>query len=158
MTIAERVARRWKLGGFGSGGQINGTYFTLTWTRTKWRIEELADGSPIPKMTTWGEEGPPKVAYEMPNISALSSKFEHFVGTFNPTTILAMNPAPMRGNPPGAQARENILAAHEQLIEEIRKSLREDIERGERSPADLQYFERVLPEIKKRLVWKKARA
>lgn len=129
---------------------INGEYFSLRWNRVKWQLEEMADGSKIPGHISIGAEGPQMVAYEIPQLSALLSKYDLPPITYSPE-IFRSGYLSLRGTPSGAEVRQQVVEAYGRFLQAVLDSFKEND-----SPY-VEKLESLIPQFQKKLVWKPVR-
>jgi hypothetical protein len=135
----------------------NAKYTNVIVTKTKWIVQEMADGSPIPGTRDFGDVLP-MVSYEMKNMASLP--FEVASAIFHPRQIILAGR--LKADYPGPKIREAILRGYEETIDNYTAYLKEDhghaaqdmspMQRQEKL-ADFQH--RIVPEVRKRLGWKK---
>ncbi len=148
--LAPRVVARYlKQAGW---THINSTYTNMSYNPSKWRIEEMANGDPIPSMHNFGEGGPEMHVYELPGLEAyVKRKTEALRGvSLGPDTVRQY--AHMHVDDKGSVLRQKIIDGHKTLFQEIAKSLKED---GQTDT--LAAFQKMLPELEHKLVWKKVK-
>lgn len=132
----------------------NGRYADITVTKTKWIVQEMADGSQIPGTRGFGEKLP-LVSYEMKNMESLP--FELAWSAFGPRGIISAGR--VQADAPGPQVREAIIKGHEATIKGVIEGLQESVKEGSWEAQDkLDDFQRhIVPEVRKKLVWKQAK-
>jgi hypothetical protein len=111
----DRQAGRWD-------NAANGMYFTLRWNKAKWRVEEMADGSPIPGSMGFGETVD-LVSWEMPQLGALLSKFDTPVHAF-PDSI--KREARIQVEDKGLEVRRKLAAASNSWLQRASDELKAD--------------------------------
>jgi len=102
-------------------------------------------------------EGLSMVAFEMKNLESLP--FEITSALFGPRAV--MREGHVKADAPGPQIREAILRGYEAIskdyIETLKNPHNEDWSPEEREQKLQDFEHRVLPEVRRKLVWKKAR-
>jgi hypothetical protein len=119
---------------------INGKFFTVRWDKSKWQVEEMADGSAIPGMVSL-TEGSGVVAYQMPILDKLVKSKMGSNYSLDANTVRQF--AKLQMDDKGPEARKKLVDAHEVIFKEM----------GEADPTGR--FQALLPELRKKLVWKK---
>jgi hypothetical protein len=119
---------------------INGKHFTLRWDKAKWQAEEMADGSAIPGMVSI-TEGSGAVAYQMPILDKLIKTKMGGSYSLDANTVRMF--AKLHTNDSGPEVRKKIIDAHDAIFKEMVE--------GDTTGR----FQALLPELRKKLVWKK---
>jgi hypothetical protein len=119
---------------------INSTFFTVRWDKSKWQVEEMADGSAIPGMVSV-TEGSGVIAYQMPILDKLvkTKMGNHY--SLDANTVRQF--AKLHKSDSGSEIRKKIIDAHEVIFKEL----------VEEDPTGR--FQALLPDLRKKLVWKK---
>jgi hypothetical protein len=129
---------------------LNGTYTNIAHSPTKWRVEEMANGEPIPATRGFGEDAPVMHVYELPVLETYARKKSE-------TLNVRLDGEAVRQfthfhyQDKGPAIRQKILDGTKTLFDEIAKSLREGPDQADR----LAIFEKLRPEFERKLVWKK---
>jgi hypothetical protein len=119
---------------------INAKFFTVRWDKAKWQVEEMADGSSIPGMVSV-TEGSGVIAYQMPILDKLvKSKMG---GSYSLDTNVVRQFAKLQMDDKGAEVRKKLIDAHEVIFKEMAS--------GDATGR----FQAIIPELRKKLVWKK---
>jgi hypothetical protein len=146
--LALRVAARYMhMAGWNA---TNGKYVSVSWNVAKWVVEEMANGDPIPATSSFTEAGPAKHVYEMTTLKSMASKsalYRLFPGV---ETIRAGTH--MHGDDKGPVVRQKIIDAYKKHFHAVTVSLKEEDSLGE-----LPAWEKLVPELERKLVWKKVR-
>lgn len=134
----------------------SGRYTDTTVTKTKWVVQEMADGSPIPGTRNFGESLP-LVSYEM-NMASLP--FD--ITSFHPAAVIRAGH--VQADAPGPQFRAAIVQGHEAIISDYIAYFKDDhghaaqdMHPEERQDKLDDFQRRIVPEVRKKLVWKKAK-
>jgi hypothetical protein len=146
MDSPARVVQRYKTARWDNA--VNGSRFSLLWNKTKWRIEETADGSIIPTTRGFGENLD-LVAYEMPQLETVLKKYDTVV-TVLPKSIL--QETQIRTDDSGANVRAKLAQAQVNYLKRAEQELRSD---GRIEQADTTL--RIIREAAQKLVWKKGK-
>jgi hypothetical protein len=127
---------------------INSKFYSLGWDKKRWYLEEMADGSPIPAMSGYGDAKTGRITHSLPILdSFVWGRLERPYGL---GVEALRHEAHLAGDLSGAEVREQLLAAHDSLFKKIVHSLKE-----EGQTYDAQRFEELIPELKRKLKWKK---
>jgi hypothetical protein len=131
---------------------LNSTYTNISYSPQKWRVEEMASGEPIPSSRNFGEDGPSMHVYELPGLEQyVKKKTDSLRGvTLSPEVVRQY--AHLHGDDKGPVIRQKIIDGHKTLFHEIEKSLKED-----QQTEVLSAFHKLLPELERKLVWKKVK-
>ncbi len=141
-----RTAGHVEAAGFING--INDTYVILRWNKAIWQIEE--SDTPISPIQEWGKPSAPMDTYTMPTlVKDLLGREQRALIHFSPDSFVRQYPV-MRGKTKGPEVREAFLKAYETYFSALIASLKED---GQ--DETLTKFERLLPALRRKLVWKK---
>jgi hypothetical protein len=147
-SIVHRVASRYLRGA--GWNAMNGTYVTVMWNPSKWRLEEMANGEPIPATTTFGERGPEKVFHEMTTLKSASGNSALY--RLFPSVEAIRVRAHVRTEDKGPEVRQKILNAYKAYFQEVSHSLK-----TEGDPAEFSAWQKLVPELEHKLVWKKVK-
>jgi hypothetical protein len=130
---------------------INAKYVNLSYSPTKWRVEETANGEPIPSMAAYGDALEMHV-YEMPAFGKyLSGKTQELSSvSIDPETVRRY--AYLHGDDKGPVIRQKIIDGNKTLFHEIIKSLKEE---GDAHRVAL--FQKFVPELERKLIWKRVK-
>lgn len=143
--VAARFAARWD-------NAANGTYFSLHWGKTKWQIEESDE--PMSGLRSFTEASKFDT-YEMPTLeNDLKGNAEYLLTTVGPETVRGY--AKIKADDKGPVAREKILKAYDEVFDALTKQWKE--EGDTLSMRKLEQFEKLLPKLRKKLVWKKVKS
>ena len=130
---------------------INTKYTNISHSPGKWRVEEMANGEPIPSTRNFGGEGAQMHLYEMPGLESITKKHDALRGVrLSPEAVRQY--AHLHGDDKGPVIRQKIIDGYKALFQEITKSLQED---GQTDT--LGVFHKLLPELERKLVWKKVK-
>lgn len=145
--LAHRVLARFLGAGWNS---MNGKYADVSWNPTKWVVTEMANGEPIPAMSSFTETGPAKHVYEMTTLKSMASKSSLYLLFPGTDTIRAG--AHLLGDDKGSVVREKIIDAYKKHFAAVTASLKEEDSQGH-----LSAWEKLVPELERKLVWKKVK-
>lgn len=124
----------------------NSHYSDLVWSKTKWHMEELANGEPIPKTRAFGESRD-LIVHEMPNLdNFLKSKLAHPV-SIDGSTVLRRA---------GIKVDDRPVVARMKLVDATKEILEETLEAWSKSNNTWNSYgslRQMLPGMLKRLKW-----
>jgi hypothetical protein len=134
---------------------INSTYWTLYWNKSKWHLEERADGLPIPKFKSF-EDQLDLLEFESPR---LKKKDLYDITGGEPSAHEILRRVQLKDTS-GVEARKKILEATKEYLTEI---LQEDLESDKLTrPGSIksigeakQELRKLFPKLLSKLVWKK---
>lgn len=126
---------------------MNATFYSLMWDRSKWEIEEMADGSAVPKFREVGDKHA-AISYRMPILDKLIKTKMGPNYSLGPNTIISF--AKLHGDDSGAEARKKLVEAHNTIFSNMLKGLK-----GDSLNEEAAKLEKLIPELRRKLVWKK---
>lgn len=144
-ALANRVAERFHKEAARWDNAMNGTFISVHWNKRAWQIEE--SDTPISGTRNFGEASNLDT-YEMPTLEADVSKAMGPSTNVGPSTIRQY--AKIHADDKGPVAREKLVKGYEAVFSVILDSYKQD---GDTER--LGRFEKLLPTLRKKLVWKK---
>ncbi len=129
---------------------MNGKYVTVSWNPAKWQVEEMANGEPIPATSSFTEAGPARHVYEMTTLKGQASKSSLY--QLFPGVEVIRAGAHIHGDDKGPVVRQKIIDAYKKHFHAVTAGLKEEDFGGH-----LSAWEKLVPELERKLVWKKVR-
>jgi phenylpyruvate tautomerase PptA (4-oxalocrotonate tautomerase family) len=137
----DKQAARWE-------NAINGTYFTLSWNKKTWQIEESDE--PISGLRSI-TEARDLDTYQMPMVDDMIQKALGPSVSVGQSTVRQY--AKLQADDKGPETRAKLVKGYETVFDAIIRDMKSD---GDEDRA--KKFEDLVPALKKKLVWKKTKS
>lgn len=132
---------------------VNGTYFSLYWDKSKFLIEEMPDGSPIPATMSLTEKSNFD-RYQLPVLDKVFKKYELlYVISLDATT--ARRASGLHVEDSGPTARHKLIEGTKSVLQEVLRNLEDEVDKYPQARERLEAYKRLLPDLERKLVWKK---
>ena len=134
---------------------INGKFFSLHWDKSKWLLEEMPDGSPMPASLGF-TEATKFVSYELPILDRFVKKTELLYRVSLDAETVRMF-AKFHSEDSGATVRHKLVEGTKHVLHEVLKGFEEDIGQYPQAEEKLAAYKKLLPDLERKLTWKKLR-
>jgi hypothetical protein len=126
---------------------MNGTYVSIHWNKVLWQVEESE--TPITAMRDMSQSAAPLDTYTMPTLEKdMAGRDQRVFMTVTTATIRQY--AHISAGDMGPVVREKIIKGYEAVFDAVVQQWKED---GDTE--SLAKFEKLLPTLRRKLVWKK---